>query len=893
MHLGRLRQHPPLGECPPVRLGPSPDRQVLEHRRQIAVLGTFVPEFRPFGQQQLGPPPRSLALSQREPVAQAVHQVVVGELEIPGRSCGWGRLGPFARRDQLEITVEDLQHLFETCWVGLRPDRLGQFGDRFHPALDIHPDRGEQGPQHCATRLFQGAVAGVRRARVEGLFQEVPTQPAGPSHFDQCFGNPATVFDHLREQCQPDRDHLAFVRQPLGDLPHELFVLCAQFGRGEREAAEGPAKPHQHGPGMVDVEQVDGAEVLFLHDRQVERRHEPRGSHREVVADEDHRLQGRAIAFPQRGQQFGIGDHRMGQQPLFKLVDEQHQLAGPGLAAPPADKLQGGGESRVGREFGEFLPQRLQQPRLGLGRRSFDEHGTHVPVETGNQPGPHQARLATPRRAVEQPDPKGRGRVGLGEAFLPEGDAAGQPTPLAGPGKQVQEELLILLGERAESSGGHQQFFPDRDAGGSRLAPDRQFFAQFAGRSVPLRRTLRQQLVADAGEFGGDVGSHLDQRRGVVLANLLDQLASLPAAKRPAARQHLVENDSQREQVAAAIQPVTAAAGLFGAHVRGGPRPGGGQRFLFANRQPEVGQPRMPGAVLDEDVLGLHVAMNELLGVGVVECRGHGANHLDRPLVRHAPSPQFIPQRLARNQQRHHEQQPVRIPPQVVHRDNVGMAERGERAGLGQVLLDIFGRLEPLGLGHLDRDIPPQLVIAGLPDPPESPFAQQLDQPVAANELLRSRVLATTSLGARPAPASLAVLRTVVLCRYRARLQRRGCLATAAQVGGVVLLGGIVLVAHDGRLGDLLGHQLPPQFGFRFLQCLPPRWASRPFLAKCPVRLDHQGLLPRPPLPLVFQQQLQPLRVVEPRPGQDSLQHLVERCQPLPQRCQLVVAVAE
>ena len=60
-----------------------------------------------------------------------------------------------------------------------------------------------------------------------------------------------------------------------------------------------------------------------------------------------------------------------------------------------------------------------------------------------------------------------------------------------------------------------------------------------------------------------------------------------------------------------------------------------------------------------------------------------------------------------------------------------GRAWRGP--GLGQVGLDVPGAGDPLGVGHLDRDRPVELVVMGQVDRPEPASAQPPDHPIAAD----------------------------------------------------------------------------------------------------------------------------------------------------------------
>ncbi len=105
------------------------------------------------------------------------------------------------------------------------------------------------------------------------------------------------------------------------------------------------------------------------------------------------------------------------------------------------------------------------------------------------------------------------------------------------------------------------------------------------------------------------------------------------ALERRISREHLVEQAAERVDVAARVD-VALSRRLLRAHVARRPQrqPGLGQ-FLAAHRahrpcDTEVGHPGM--AILQEDVLGLEVAMNEPMAMGVIEGISDLAEELQR-----------------------------------------------------------------------------------------------------------------------------------------------------------------------------------------------------------------------------------------------------------------------
>ena len=97
------------------------------------------------------------------------------------------------------------------------------------------------------------------------------------------------------------------------------------------------------------------------------------------------------------------------------------------------------------------------------------------------------------------------------------------------------------------------------------------------------------------------------------------------------AREQLVEHDAQTENVAAAIDPMPFASGLFGTHVGGG----AGEfvvalaKVFVSQSEPEIGDVGLAVAV-DQDVARLNVSMDQSLVVGVVQCLGDGGDQFRR-----------------------------------------------------------------------------------------------------------------------------------------------------------------------------------------------------------------------------------------------------------------------
>ena len=86
-------------------------------------------------------------------------------------------------------------------------------------------------------------------------------------------------------------------------------------------------------------------------------------------------------------------------------------------------------------------------------------------------------------------------------------------------------------------------------------------------------------------------------------------------------------------------------------------------------------------------------------------------------------------------------------PPDVVDRDDVGMVQAGDVAGLREVELGVLWPLDQPGVGHLDGHVAMQLLVEGQVDQAEPPLPQQPLHPITADPL---RAALTAAAGAIP-----------------------------------------------------------------------------------------------------------------------------------------------
>ena len=228
----------------------------------------------------------------------------------------------------------------------------------------------------------------------------------------------------------------------------------------------------------------------------------------------------------------------------------------------------------------------------------------------------------------------------------------------------------------------------------------------------PLARLERQSLFHGGRNRGRYVRAELPHRHRRTLEPPGDGRARRGAGERRLARQHLVHHAAEAVDVASPIDRGVAAR-LLGAHVRR--RPDCGERLTAAllgrgavsgraghgQAHPEVGDDRVPR--LEQDVLGLDVAVHDPLGVRV----GERARHLPRDaerLLDGEPSGAREPlsQRLAVDVRHHVEERAVHRA-RVIERQNVRVAEDRRELNLAQEAdrAECGAHLRP---EHLDDD---------------------------------------------------------------------------------------------------------------------------------------------------------------------------------------------
>jgi len=143
-----------------------------------------------------------------------------------------------------------------------------------------------------------------------------------------------------------------------------------------------------------------------------------------------------------------------------------------------------------------------------------------------------------------------------------------------------------------------------------------QIMLNTGGRLVALFGRLGEQLHDDAGDRSRD-GLHQLARRHRLSGDMaVHPFHRVSSSKRQHARQHLVERDAERIEVAARIDRAIHPAGLLGCHVgeRAGDRLGGPGRLPLTRQtrgKTESGEPRPPVGAVHKDMGRLEIFMDE------------------------------------------------------------------------------------------------------------------------------------------------------------------------------------------------------------------------------------------------------------------------------------------
>ena len=143
--------------------------------------------------------------------------------------------------------------------------------------------------------------------------------------------------------------------------------------------------------------------------------------------------------------------------------------------------------------------------------------------------------------------------------------------------------------------------------------PMPQVFRHVSGCDVAIRRSFCQSLETDAFQFPRDRVVDLPGRTNQGIADLLQQFGCRFPLERQSPRQHSVKDDTQAENIAAAIDTMSFAMSLFGTHV--GCRTGAARpltNILRSESQPKISNEWLSIPV-EQDVARLDVPMHHQL----------------------------------------------------------------------------------------------------------------------------------------------------------------------------------------------------------------------------------------------------------------------------------------
>jgi hypothetical protein len=317
-------------------------------------------------------------------------------------------------------------------------------------------------------------------------------------------------------------------------------------------------------------------------------------------------------------EQLGGLFHDMGVEPLLELVENDDSLGGAELAGLLSQPAKGVDEGEFAGEGGNLVVEFAEEIDLGAVGGGFEGEDVDLGGELREDARAEQRTFAGARRAQYEANTKGV--AGGGEVVLPEGATLGEAGPVSLAGEQFEEHLGICLGEGPETAGGHQELDGvglDRFRAEGRLAPP--FFEvdeEFAGIVVAVGGTFLEEPKTDPFEFGRQVGPEFAGWAGRFKAEGLNELGDF-AMKRASSGEHLVGNDSQREEVAATIEPQACGNQLLGTAVGDGASGPSGEGVILADGEPKVSQAGGARGVLDEDIRRLDVAVDQIFAMEV------------------------------------------------------------------------------------------------------------------------------------------------------------------------------------------------------------------------------------------------------------------------------------
>ena len=246
------------------------------------------------------------------------------------------------------------------------------------------------------------------------------------------------------------------------------------------------------------------------------------------------------------------------------------------------------------------------------------------------------------------------------------------------------------------------------------------------------RGRLRRQRRSSLAIAGGQLAGRLSQAGSSLMTEAITSDAVSPREEGPAG-EHLEEDDTEGPDVGPLVDGL--AARLLGGHVGGGAeddagqgaRAGQGGGLGEVDRRPACAQVAAPGLGEAEvehldlpvgrelHVRGLQVAVDDALGVGLLERLGDLLRDLERLLDGDGAARETLLEVLALHELERQEGLAVRVL-ESVDRGDVRVVERGEQLRLALEAGEALGVLRHLERQHLDRDVATEGRVGGAVD---------------------------------------------------------------------------------------------------------------------------------------------------------------------------------
>lgn len=268
-----------------------------------------------------------------------------------------------------------------------------------------------------------------------------------------------------------------------------------------------------------------------------------------------------------------------------------------------------------------------------------------------------------------------------------------------------------------------------------------ELLAHEGGRGGAVLATLGEHEVDDARETRVELepGGGFGEWFWLCVNVFVEELERVVLVEGDLARQHLVEEDSERVDVRAGVDGL--GVGLLGAHITRGPK----DRARLGERELAVGveelgdaevedldEVRLARALAEEDVLGLEIAVDDAATVGFFEA----STHLDRDADREAWGDATVDREAvakgAALEQLHREIEAAALGlAEVENGDGVWVLEPARGADLPEETL--HRGLVAVGpvVHDLDGDVAVHRVLARHVDRPHATFAEQSSDRVA------------------------------------------------------------------------------------------------------------------------------------------------------------------